>query len=78
MSIDALNCGKTLSADATTFRAIAVMVSFPPADSTRFAYFCRSCSSSVMSALSPWVTCGTVDHAAAMRSAVLRRMARIG
>ena len=78
MSIDALNCGNTLSADATTFSAIAVIVSLPPAASTRLAYFCRSASRSVMSALSPCVTCGTVDHAVAMRSAVLRRTARIG
>ena len=44
-SIDALNCGNTFSAAATTFSAIAVTVRLPPAASTLFAYFLRSSSS---------------------------------
>ena len=37
MSTDALNCGKTFSADAITFVAIAVTVRLPPAASACFA-----------------------------------------
>ncbi len=61
-----------------TLSAMAVMVSLPPAFSAVFAYFCRSFSSSVMSDLSHCVTCGMVAHAADSRSAVMRRMLRIG
>ena len=78
MSIDALNCGNTWSAAATTFTAIAVTVRLPPAASTCFAYFLRSSSSPVMSARSHCVTCGIVAQAALRCSAVLRRTARIG
>ena len=45
MSIDALNCGNTFSAAATTLTAIAVTVRLPPAASTCFAYCLRSSSS---------------------------------
>ena len=45
MSIDALNCGNTFSAAATTFTTIAVTVRLPPAASACFAYFFRSSSS---------------------------------
>ena len=78
MSIDALNCGNTRSAAATTLTAIAVTVRLPPAASTCFAYFLRSSSRPVMSARSNCVTCGIVAHAALRCSAVLRRTARIG
>ena len=78
MSTDALNCGNLFRAAAMTFSAMAVMVSLPPAFSATFAYFCRSFSSSVMSDLSHWVTSGMVAHAAESRSAVTRRMLRIG
>ncbi len=78
MSTELLNCGNLLSAAAMTLSAIAVMVSLPPAFSAVFAYFCRSFSSSVMSDLSHCVTCGMVAHAADSRSAVMRRMLRIG
>ena len=64
-----------LSADARTFSVIAVIVSLPPAASACGPNFWRSASRSVMSALSLCVTCGTVVHAVARCSAVLRRMA---
>ena len=56
MSTELLNCGNCLSAAAMTLSAMAVMVSLPPAFSAGFAYFWRSFSSSVMSALSHCVT----------------------
>ena len=78
MSTELLNCGNFLSAAARTFSAMAVMVSLPPAFSAVFAYFWRSFSSSVMSDLSHWVTWGMVAQAVDKRSAVTRRMLRIG
>jgi hypothetical protein len=63
---------------AITLSAMAVIVSLPPAASHFFAYFWRSFSSSVMSALSHCVTCGTVAHVDAIRSRGDARMLRIG
>src|ERR1700723_1894381 len=77
MSIEALNWGKTFSAEAQTLRAIAVTVILPPASSARGANFARNCSSSVISARSCWVTWGIVFQAWRRCSAVLRRTPRI-
>ena len=63
MSTAVLNCGNTFSADATTFSAMTVSVSLPPAASAFFAVRFRSCSRPVMSAWSCCVTCGTVAQA---------------
>ena len=73
----ALNCGNTFRAVAITLTRIAVTVSLPPAASARGPKRLRSRSSSVMSALSCWVTAGTDCHAAVRWVAVVRRTAFI-
>ena len=70
--------GNTRRALATTRTAIAVMVSLPPASCTRGAKRLRSCSRSVTSASSCWVTCGMVVHEVDRCTAVVRRMPLIG
>ena len=56
---------------------MAVTVILPPASCARGPKRARNCSSSVMSALSCWVTWGIVFQASRRCSAVLRRTPRI-
>src|SRR5262245_21438334 len=64
---------KTLRAEAATLRTMAVTLKWPPASSTLLEKRFRSCSNSVISALSNWVTWGMAFQERPTCSAVVLR-----